>query len=168
MNFQKKKNQNQTGILSNTWHLMWILKDVLQSSFRHACLLYKQQVQMILNLKRMFWPKKTLVLEFPNHIFLDAKIFFPHCAEENTPVQLELTIFFCKRSCCCIYILFTDWDFFLCSIDQDVESRVVNYTWKVNCCKKYNYKENVLWNYCWSSNRFIINPSKKTISPCSN
>ena len=57
----------------------------------------------------MFWPKKTLVLEFPNHIFLDAKIFFL-IAEENTPVHLELT-FFCKRTWLAASILFTEWFF---------------------------------------------------------
>ena len=117
---KKKKSKIKLEFCQIPGHLMWILKDVLQSSFRHACL-YKQQVQMILNLKRMFWPKKTLVLEFPNHIFLDAKIFFL-IAEENTPVHLELTFFLQKNLTCCISALRD----FLC-IDQDVESRVMNY-----------------------------------------
>ena len=68
----------------------------------------------------MFWPKKTLVLEFPNHIFLDAKIFFPHCAEENTPVHLELTIFFFAKELAAASIFYSLTEIFLCSIDQDV------------------------------------------------
>ena len=118
---KKKKSKIKLEFCQIPGHLMWILKDVLQSSFRHACL-YKQQVQMILNLKRMFWPKKTLVLEFPNHIFLDAKIFFL-IAEENT-CSLWINYFFAKELD--LVHLFYSLRDFLC-IDQDVESRVMNY-----------------------------------------
>ena len=120
---KKKKPKIKLEFCQIPGHL-WILKDVLQSSFRHACL-YKQQVQMILNLKRMFWPKKTLVLEFPNHIFLDAKIFFPHCWRKHT-CSPWINFFFAKELD--LLHLFYSLSDFLC-IDQDVESWpwVMNY-----------------------------------------